>query len=141
MVHRPLRKSDVAECLSLRPDRRGIGSLTPVLALQIRERLFASPAFHSTVVCELTRVSDGPILGFGCSVLVSPELIRNEESNIRPGLNTRVLQPLDTCPGVLMSDAQICAVNGAEGVGIVVLCAEVRPECAAAADTTFDPAP
>jgi hypothetical protein len=109
-------------------DRIGVGDLNEEQAVEAWERLLSSRGFQSTVVCELRESRGSRVLGFGCSVLVSPEFIRNEERAFQPGLNGRVLQSRQQPGTILLTDAEIGIANSGEGVGIVVLYSEISQE-------------
>ena len=61
------------------------------------------------------------IIGFGSSVFVSRDFVKQELSSPRPGLNSRIIQSISCGKPVVLSDAELCSGNTKGGLDLVLL--------------------
>jgi len=127
MLSHPVRQTELADCLSLRPASRGDELTDPARALVAWQHLLASPAFHASVVERELPSERQRILGFGATVFVSRDFAEAEIGSPQPGLNSRILASIGGSQPVVLSDRQLCLDNSGDGLHLVVLVSAWRP--------------
>jgi hypothetical protein len=117
MTLRTLRRDDVGVILEALGWLLGAEADEKGSAYSAWEQLIDAPGFANIVI-----ESDGRLIGFGASVMVSEAFASHELERPGRGIAARVIHEYLTRSGGLLSRQGIAEANTNEGINIVILC-------------------
>jgi DNA-binding CsgD family transcriptional regulator len=121
MHWRPLRESDLLECLEVQAACMGDETVGRDAAVRIWRDLLASPAFKANVIEAEHPVVGHKIVGCGMGVFVDPEFVDRELATPRPGLNARIIASIAAGDSVVLDRDAIASGNAGGGLDFVNL--------------------
>ncbi|HWB85940.1 MAG TPA: hypothetical protein VG675_17490 [Bryobacteraceae bacterium] len=102
---------DLAECLQLRPEKRGAENIDNQRATEAWFQLFELTYASKSALVEMHRQGNVEIVGFGFSAFVKESFAESEVSGPRPGLNGRIIESIDRGRPVIASYREVRDAN------------------------------
>jgi hypothetical protein len=121
MYWRPLRETDLMQCLEIAPACIGDGLTGRKQALDIWRKLLTSPAFQGNVYESEYPISGYRIVGCGIGVFVDSAFVDRELATPKPGLNSRIIGSLASGNPVVLDRDALAAGNAGAGLDFVNL--------------------
>jgi hypothetical protein len=125
---RPATWSDIEYGLSVQPRKWGNALVGPEAAIECWKQVVHNPFFASAFLEANPAIHGYRLIGFGCSVLVSPAFADAEIRNPRPDINSRIIASIHAGRSVLATWNEVARANAREGVDVLVLCGSWRDE-------------
>jgi hypothetical protein len=125
---RPATWSDIEVGLSLQPRNRGNALVGPEAAIECWKQVVHSPFFASAFLEANPAIHGYRLIGFGCSVVISPAFADAEIRNPRPDINSRIVARIHAGRPVLATWNEVARANAREGVNVLILCGGWRDE-------------
>jgi hypothetical protein len=119
MYWRPIRETDLSECLDLGPASIGDQIVGRAAALDIWRGFLGSPAFLANVIESERPLAGKRIVACGMGVFVTSAFADEETGNPRPGLNSRILASVRSGEPVVPDRAAIARGNAGAGLDFV----------------------
>ena len=119
MYWRPIRESDLSECLEIQPACLGDQIVGRSAALRIWKELLHHPSFLANVIESEQPLGAYRIVACGLGVFVSKAFADQEIQKPQPGLNSRIIAGISSGEQILLSSAQIGTGNAGEGIDFV----------------------
>jgi hypothetical protein len=119
MYWRPIRESDLVNCLGLQPACLGDQIVGRDAAIRVWRALLDNPSFNGTVLESEAPIAGHKIVGCGLGVFVTRGFADGEIANPEPGLNARIVSSLAQKESVVLSHAEIAAANAGGGLDFV----------------------
>jgi len=125
---RPATWNDIEPGLSIQPKYRGDALVGAEAALEAWKQLIRDRFFNSCVLESSSLHRGHRMVGFGASVLISPEFADTELANPRPDINSRVVASIQSGRSVLATPHEVARANSGDGVNVLILCGTWRDE-------------
>jgi DNA-binding CsgD family transcriptional regulator len=121
MYWRPIRESDLEECLEIEPACIGDELTGRAQALGIWRELLASPAFQGSVYESEYPIGGHRIIGCGIGVFVDSAFVDRELAAPKPGLNSRIIGSIAAGEPVVLDRDALARGNAGAGLDFVNL--------------------
>jgi hypothetical protein len=125
MNWRAITEGDLEECLALDPSHIGDELIGQERSLGAWRKLIRNDSFGSCVV-ERETSDRKEIASFGACAFVSAAFAARELAEPRPGLNARILESVESCSSVVLTESERRAGNTRGDLTIAVLAASWR---------------
>jgi hypothetical protein len=119
MYWRPIRETDLQECLEIQPACIGDQIAGRKTALRVWKAFLDDPAFLANVIESDRTIGGRRIVACGMGVFVCREFADREIESPRPGLNSRIIAGAASGESVVLSSGEIAAGNAGDGVDFV----------------------
>jgi len=119
MYWRPIRATELIECLDVQPACIGDAIVGREAAIRIWQNLLTSPAFRANVIESDRPLGGHRIVGCGMGVFVDSDFVDRELGNPRPGLNARIIDSIGRGDPVVLELDAIAAGNAGTGLDFV----------------------
>ena len=121
MFWRPIRATDLSQCLDIEPACIGDAIVGRDAALRIWRELLDSAALYGCVFESETPIGGHHMVGCGIGVFIDAAFADREIANPAPGLNARILDSVAGGNGVLLDREAIASGNAGRGLDYVNL--------------------
>jgi hypothetical protein len=119
MYWRPIRESDLSECLDIQPACLGDRIVGRSAALRVWKGLLDNPSFLANVIESERLLGGHKIVACGMGVFVTRAFADREIRNPQPGLNSRIIAGIASGESIVLSRAQIGVGNAGDGIDFV----------------------
>jgi hypothetical protein len=121
MSWRPIRPTELEECLSLNPKCMGDELVGRDRAVAAWRRLRAARSFRCVAIESDVPIKGHRIVGFAANVFVSASFAERETAEPKPGLNARLISSIASGDPVVLTATQLAAENTQGCLHLIVL--------------------
>lgn len=111
MSWRPIRPTELEECLSLSPKSMGDELVGRARAVAAWQRLLRARSFRGVVIESDVSIKGHRIVGFAASVFVSASFAEREIADPKPGVNARLISSIASGDAVVLTAKQLAYEN------------------------------
>ena len=121
MYWRPIRETDLLNCLEVQPACLGDQIVGRRSALRVWKGFLSDPSFLATVIESEVPVAGQRMVGCGLGVFVNRAFADREIACPEPGLNSRIIASVAEGKPVSLSRSEIAAGNAGKGLDFVTM--------------------
>jgi hypothetical protein len=120
MSWRPIRTSELEECLSLNPKSMGDELVGRARAVTAWQRLRKARSFRAVLIESDVPIRGHRIVGFAANVFVSASFAEREIADPKPGLNSRLISSIASGDAVVLTAEELAYENTQGSLHLIV---------------------